>query len=134
MPTLTIIDTDYATLWYHPESKVVHHQFHKFIYGENFRDVLNKGIEVFTENDAHKWLSDDRNNSSLTAEDRDWSLNDWFPRAYDAGWKYWAIIMPDKVAGQLTMNNLMKRYIAPFLTVQVFDDPDHALKWLESVE
>ena len=69
MPKTTIIDTDYATLWYHSEQKIVHHQFHKFIYGQEFRQVLEKGLEIFKENDAHKWLSDDRLNSTLTAED-----------------------------------------------------------------
>ena len=47
MDKITILETEYATLWYHPDTKIVHHQFHKFIYGQQFRDVLEKGLEVF---------------------------------------------------------------------------------------
>ena len=129
----TIIDTEYATLWFYPETKIVRHTFHKFIYGAEFRNILLKGLEIFREHGAHKWLSDDRNNSALPTEDLTWALNDWSPLVFQAGWKYWAIVMPDKVAGQLNMNRIMKRYIDQGLTIHVFDDPDEALKWLESV-
>jgi hypothetical protein len=128
-----VLDTEYATLWYYPEAKIVHHQFHKFIYGQEFRDVLEKGLEVFQKNGATKWLADDRKNSALPTDDLKWSMDDWFFRAFKSGWKYWAIIMPDKIAGQLTMNRIMKRNIDEGLNIQVFDDVDEALKWLESV-
>jgi hypothetical protein len=46
MSTMTMLDNEYVTVWYHPETKIVHHKFHKFIYGDNFRAALNKGLEV----------------------------------------------------------------------------------------
>jgi hypothetical protein len=130
---MTIIDTDYATLWYYPESKIVHHVWHKFIYGEEFRQVLKKGMELFEQHGAQKWLSDDRNNSALPPEDFQWGVTEWSPRVFALGWKYWALIMPDKVAGQMNMNRAMKTYIDQGLTVRVFSETEEALKWLESV-
>ena len=47
MNKITISDTEYATLWYHSDAKIVHHQFHKFIHGDEFRQVLEKGLEIF---------------------------------------------------------------------------------------
>jgi len=134
MSTQTIIDNDYVTLWYHPEAKIVHHQFHRFIHGEHFRAVLDQGLDVFKQYGAHKWLSDDRANSALPKEDSEWGLNDWNPRVFANGWKYWAVVMPDKKIGQTNINWLMRENIAHGLVVQVFEDPDEALKWLESVE
>jgi hypothetical protein len=61
-------------------------------------------------------------------------MTDWFPRVFAFGWKYWAIVMPDKVVGQFNMNRFMKRYIDEGLSIQVFDDPDEAMKWLESLD
>jgi hypothetical protein len=134
MPQMTILDSEYATLWYYPEPKIVRHVFHKFIYGEEFRTVLNKGAEIFHQYGAKKWLSDDRNNSALPTADTEWAMTDWFPRVFAFGWKYWAIVMPDKVVGQFNMNRFMKRYIDEGLSIQVFDDPDEAMKWLESLD
>jgi hypothetical protein len=126
----TIIDTEYATLWYHPEPKVVHHKFHKYIYGEEFRQVLEKGLEVFIQHNAQKWLSDDRLNSALPPEDAEWGINNWSPRVMGAGWKYWALVMPDKIVGQMNMQRFIDLYAKQGVTVQIFDDPDEALKWL----
>jgi hypothetical protein len=132
MSKTTIVDTDYATLWYHPEKKIVHHVFHKFIYGEEFRQVLEKGLEIFKEHGAQKWLSDDRNNSALPTADTEWGMHDWFPRVFEAGWRYWAIVMPDKAVGQMNMQRFIDAYAPKGLAIKLFEDPDEALKWLES--
>jgi hypothetical protein len=60
MSVITIEQNDYATMYYHPESKIVHHEFHKFIYGDVFRAFLLKGTETMKKYGATKWLSDDR--------------------------------------------------------------------------
>ena len=129
-----ILDNEYATLWFHPESKIVHHKFHKFIHGEKFREVLEKGLEVFTDQGAIKWLTDDRLNSVMTKEDSMWVITDWNPRVIAAGWKYWAAVLPDKKLGQININWFVRGGQAQGLQAQVFEDADEALKWLESVE
>ena len=97
MQPLTIIDTPYATLWYHPGPGIVHHQIHKFIHGQPFRDLLLAGLDTLQKNRAQKWLSDDRFNAVLRPEDVDWSHQFWFPQTVRAGWKYWAIVQPEKL-------------------------------------
>ena len=131
MSTMTIIDNEYATLWYHPNKKIVHHQFHKYIYGQPFRDVLTKGAEIFEKYGAQKWLSDDTANSALTPEDSEWALGEWQPRVMKAGWKYWAIVMPEKVIGQMNMKRWAKTYSEGGIKVEVFNNPDEALSWIE---
>lgn len=134
MSTLTIMDNDYVTLWYHPESKIVHHQFHRFTYGEQLRSMLDKGVEIFKQYGANKWLSDDVANSTLSKEDGEWAINDWSPRVFGEGWKYWAVVVPDKIVGKANMNRFMQQFIARGLVVRVFEDVDEAQRWLESVE
>jgi hypothetical protein len=77
-------------------------------------------------------LSDDRNNSALAQNDVAWSKTDWFPRVMKAGWKYWALVQPEKVIGQMNMDRIVKDYSEKGLTVKIFSDPDEAMKWLES--
>ncbi|MBK8024549.1 MAG: hypothetical protein IPK19_24755 [Chloroflexi bacterium] len=133
MNKITVLDDEYASLWYYPEYKIVHHVFHKFIHGQPFRAVLETGLRLFRENGGGKWLSDDRKNSSLTTEDLAWSTQEWSVQCVEAGWQAWAIIMPDKVAGQLNMNRILKQYIDRGLQVRVFEDSEEALEWLMSV-
>ncbi|MBK8024547.1 MAG: hypothetical protein IPK19_24745 [Chloroflexi bacterium] len=127
-----VLETDYATVWHYAEAGIVHHEFHRYIHGEQFRGVLERGLEIFSQRSATKWLSDDRKNSALPKVDAEWALNDWNPRVRAAGWKYWAIVMPDKKVGQMNMDWFIREGLKQGLTIQIFDDVDEALKWLES--
>ena len=131
MPT-TILDNEYATLLYHPETKIVHHQFHKPVSGQSFREVLEKGAEACEEHGAIKWISDDRANSAIPPEDGHWAENIWVPRVLAVGWKYWAIVMPAKIIGQMNMQRFIKTYGDQGVTVQIFSDLDEAMRWLEA--
>lgn len=130
MSPMTIIDNEYATLWYHPEHKIVHHKFHKFIHGQAFRDILDTGYQTMKQYGANKWLSDDRNNSALPPADGQWAIEDWQPRVIAVGWKFWAIVMPEKVVGQMNMRQFIKQNADAGVAVQVFTDADEAMTWL----
>ena len=79
-----------------------------------------------------KWLSDDRNNAALSKEDMEWTQTDWHPRTIATGWKYWAIVLPKNIIGQMNMDYIIKRAAAEGLTVRPFTDPDEAMEWLEN--
>jgi hypothetical protein len=132
MPPITIMNDANASMWYYPESKIVHHQMHQFFFGETFRSIMNKGIETLQKNGGHKWLADDRAVAAWAPEDMEWGNNDWFPRAVKAGWKYWAIIMPEKVVGKMTVKKLMDSYSARGVQTRVFSTPEEGKKWLET--
>jgi hypothetical protein len=133
MATLTIIENEFVSLWYHEEVKIVHHQFHKFLYGEPFRACLTQGIELLKKYGAAKWLSDDLNNSAIPKEDSEWSSNVWRPSAIAAGWRYWALILPEKVVGQMSLKSIIRQFYQDSpVKVEFFSDPPSARKWLEA--
>ena len=80
-------------------------------------------LDVLQKNRAQKWLSDDRANAVLRPEDVDWSHQFWFPQTVQAGWKYWAIVQPEKVVGQVTMKGLATEYGRQGVTSRTFTDP-----------
>jgi hypothetical protein len=87
---------------------------------------------VLENNHAQKWLSDDRKNSVITEEDKKWTATEWRPKVIQAGWKYWAIVLPEKIVGQMSMKRIIEEYAKTGVTVSIFDDPEKALLWLES--
>ena len=131
MPAQTIIDNPSVTLWYHADKKIVHHKIHKFIFGKEFRELLLTGSDVLKKNQAQKWLSDDRSNSVLSKEDLEWSETHWAPGAAQGGWKYWAIVQPEKVLGQAAMERLVKKYATLGVKARIFTDSTEAMTWLE---
>lgn len=125
-----VIDNESSLLLYHPRPKIVHHELRTVVQGERFRTILERGLELFIQNGACKWLSDDRGNGPLTPEDSEWAVTSWSPRVTAAGWKYWAVVMPEKVIGQMNMTGWIKMYAQKGVTVAAFTEPEPALKWL----
>lgn len=126
----TVIETPFASLWYYPAERIVHHQIHKFIYGAAFRDLLLKGAEVLKANGATKWVSDDRNNGALRGEDKEWADTFWQPLVIRSGWKTWAIVLPETVVGQMNIRRIIQGEGLRSLEVQVFASPEEALAWI----
>ena len=126
----TVIETPFASLWYYPAERIVHHQIHKFIYGEAFRELLMKGAEVLKANGATKWVSDDRKNGPLSGEDKAWADTRWQPLVIRSGWKTWAIVLPEKIVGQMTIRRIIRESALLNLEVKLFTSPDEALSWI----
>ncbi|MEA4908515.1 MAG: hypothetical protein GYA17_05355 [Chloroflexi bacterium] len=132
MPPVELYNSSFATLWYHPDKKIVHHQIHKFIYGEEFHRMLLTGTEAIQKNHAHKWLSNDRSNAVLRKEDIEWGMVNWLPQTVQAGWKYWAIVQPEKMIAQMNMESLVEEYAKVGIVAHFFTDEALAMQWLES--
>jgi hypothetical protein len=131
MKAETIIDDDHVTMLFYPASGIVHHCFHKPTFGKHFRNTLMEGLRVLKQKKATKWLSDDRENSALGAENTEWSQNIWAPQARAAGWSCWAIVLPRELVGQMNMQQFIELNSKRGVTVSVFSDPTRALSWLE---
>jgi hypothetical protein len=132
MSWITVVDNEYVTMRCSPEKDMIHHTFHQPIAGQVFRDYLNTGVETMKKYGITKWLSDDRKNVAIPEEDVEWSLSDWGVRALEAGWKYWAIVVPEDYEGRETMAELRKYYHEKGLELEVFIMPEQAMEWLET--
>ncbi|MDX2014945.1 MAG: STAS/SEC14 domain-containing protein [Myxococcaceae bacterium] len=121
-----------AVLRYHSEG-IVHHEFLGRMVGQDFRDILERGLQQLKKTGARKWLSDDRKNTVLDEVDTRWAQTDWFPRAHATGWKYWAIVNPERAVGQLQMRSSAKQFeMMGGVEVRFFTNPGEALAWLKS--
>jgi hypothetical protein len=127
----TILETEHFTLWYHPDKKIIHNQFNKYVYGNTYREYLNEVTRTMKKYRAQKLLSDDRKNSGISKEDQEWGSTDWFPRTKAAGWKFWAIVQPETAVGKLTMKRVIDNMKSQGITAEVFSDPKEAMAWLE---
>lgn len=118
-------------LFFHEEDKIIHHIFKEDLDGLSFREVLNKGHNILKQNGATKWLSDNRRQMSvLSDEDNAWANDVWFPKTQAAGWKYWAIVVPDSMANRADLVRYIDSFYNSGIKVQVFTQDDEAYKWL----
>lgn len=134
MGVIKIIDNEDMSLFYLEEQKIVHHKMKKNLKDEQFELLLSTGAEYMEKYRAKKWLSDDRDNAVISKEANEWGDKVWAPRAIKAGFKFWAIVIPSKSSAKLQMTMFASEYKKRGVTVQIFEDVDNAIKWLESCE
>lgn len=134
MARIVIATNEYITLEYLTDKKIVYHTIHQPVGGKILRDVLNVGTETLAKYGACKWLSDDRKNGPLSEEDRNWGYEDWNRRTIDAGWKYWALVVPQEMADAGTMAPTIQALYTLGLRMMVFTEVEDAMSWLDSMK
>lgn len=127
-----ICQNESITVWHDPQNGIVKHRMHKWTRGEDFRAALTAGAEAMEKHRATKWLSDDRSNLVLPDEDEAWAKTVWFPRVKAAGWKYWAIVKPEKLVATLNMQRFAEEFGKLGVEAALFSDVHEAEKWLRS--
>ncbi|MEY4547357.1 MAG: hypothetical protein RL685_3552 [Pseudomonadota bacterium] len=126
----SVLESDQISVWCYPELRVVSHQMHKACHGMPFRDALRAGTAAMQRHSALGWLSDDRLNGPLPDDDEVWGNSIWFPTTKAAGWKYWAMVLPQKAVGKLNVKRLIEGVRKRGVEGQMFSDPGLALDWL----
>lgn len=130
MSTITLIDNQYVTLWFHEDTGIVHHVYRRGIGGDYLKQALMRGADYLVERKAFKWLSDNRDIDGVTDEEAQWIDTVWLPRAMAAGWRYWALVVPESVMGRMNMIQFIESFASRGVMVRVFTDPDKAMEWL----
>lgn len=127
---MIVIDNPYVTLRYIPEQNYLYHTVHQPVDETVFKASLDKGIELMQQHHIEKWLSDDRLNGPFSDDFSAWIINDWIPRASQAGWKYWANIVPLEIKAAGTLMPFIEILHTIGLRMMVFSDLEQAQDWL----
>lgn len=125
-----VFESEQISVWCYPELRLVSHQMHKVCHGSPFRDALRAGTAAMQRHGAISWLSDDRLNGPLPDDDETWGTTTWFQATKAAGWKYWAIVLPERAVGKLNVKRFVEMYRKRGLEAQMFIEPGPALDWL----
>jgi hypothetical protein len=101
-----------------------------FAEGEEYREGLNKGLEVIEQHGAENWLADLREMGAVSQEDQEWTRNEWHPRAFETSLTNMAIIQPESVVAEMSVDDLVQE-IGEETTIQIFDNKEDAKSWLD---
>ena len=131
---IIVLDNKNVTIWCYPNDGIVHHQFHRYCYGDDFRNILTTSREAFEKYHCIKWLSDDRLFGAMLPADKEWGDAFWKPKVIEAGWKYWAMVLPEKVTGKMNIEKLVQEYQHLGIVASFHTEPEAALAWLRRQE
>ena len=120
-----ILDNESAILRYHLTDNYIYHTIKKDIGGPDILHLLDVGLDTLINKGSGKWLADDRLNGPV-----EFVVNDWGRRAAEAGWRYWALVVPEDIAGRASMVDVVNAYLQVGVSVRVFSDVEEAREWL----
>ena len=127
-----ILENDHARLVYYPDRCIIHHTFLKQAEGDDFRTVLEMGLDFLAQHNLTKWLSDDARLTGLSRDDKHWAEDDWLPRASEAGWRYWALVVPSSVMARASYLPLVGPARNAGIEIMLLTSIDEGLEWLDS--
>lgn len=90
----------FLSIFWDDELECVIMKWSGFARDDEFRDGLNRGLQLLSEKRARLWLADMRGLGAVTREDQDWSNSNWFPRAVKQGLRFLAMIAPGARHGE----------------------------------
>jgi hypothetical protein len=134
MSSIDVVKNQFVTLQYLPEQKMLYHIVHKPVDEEIFKSTLNTGVEMLSKNGIRKWLSDDRKNGPFSQAFSKWAINDWIPHAIEAGWQYWANVVPEDMEAAGTLMPFIEVLQEKGLRMATFADTEKAMEWLENID
>jgi hypothetical protein len=118
-----------ASVEWRADISAVELRWKTFAKGDEFKEALNKGLELAQMKGAKKWLGDTSQMSAIAPEDQQWSNTDWFPRALAAGLQKMAVVMPKSALAKMSVQSIINKFDT--MELRNFVDKADAVEWLK---
>ncbi|GFZ76038.1 hypothetical protein GCM10008018_21860 [Paenibacillus marchantiophytorum] len=130
---MNTIHSDHNVLQYDESLKTVILTRKIFVTGDQYRDPLLKGLQLMEDNNSCKFISDIHDLGVISQDDQDWFVKNWITLATKSGLKYFAVVHPAKMIGQISVRKMESNAGEfPFQYLQ-FHDIDEAKTWISSI-
>jgi hypothetical protein len=113
-----------------PQAEVIVVEWLGDVGGDTYREWMERILDAMNDRDANKLLTDSRQQGLMAEADQVWTVEDWEPRAIDAGLEYVAVVYPDDRSAKTTVDMSARRSPHTDLERVFTDDFDEARHWL----
>jgi hypothetical protein len=128
---MTYFDDEFATVTYDKQTGAVVSVMDEYAEGEDFRRYMNSITDAITDTGADRIIADTSQIPPLDQADQGWSATEWAPRAEDAGLDHMAMVMPESVISEMSVENIVEM-TDDTINRELFDDLDEAKDWIAS--
>jgi hypothetical protein len=122
----------FVTIGWDEDTGCVVSELKGYAAGQEYRNAVEKGLELLIQKKSDKWLGDMRKGTVMSQEDAQWAQQDWRPRAAEAGLKWTALVLSESALQQMQLDR-MHRVEKSLIETAYFTDVDEAKAWLQSV-
>jgi hypothetical protein len=119
-----------AVVAWDPASLAVYVDYRSWADPTEFELLLDAGIRALAEHHGSRCLADCRNMKPANPADQEWVDRHWFPRAYDAGLRRMALVVPYGGLTRIHIEDLLGPVPGAELQVAYFGTIESATEWL----
>lgn len=129
-----ILDTDYAEISHDPELKLGKIVWKRKTSTEEYQYAFITLLEYSKKNTTDNFLSDIRNQSVVSPENRKWFESDMLPKAIENGLKRAAVVFDGNVFKKYYLNMIIKVTNKFKMPLKMFATEEEAIQWFQSFE
>src|SRR4029077_6746514 len=97
---------------------------------DEFRAILDAGVQAMSENRGSRWLADCRLQRVLKAADQEAGNRRWLPLALAAGLKRFAVVLPASGLAKANIQDHLRAAASKQLDMAYFATLEEAQHWL----
>ena len=127
-----LFTTKECDIFYNSELGAVHTKWKGlFVSGEEFRKILNAMIDALTQKQSSTIIADAREMKVISETDRQWIIDDWYPRALAAGFRCQALVVTKNSFNEQAIKLIVTRYNDEDVKTRYFLTPEEAATWVK---
>jgi hypothetical protein len=100
-----------------------------YVQGEGFRKILDEIIIAIEKYNASTVIADAREMKLIAEADRQWIIDDWYPRALKAGFRNQALIVSRGSYNEQAIKLIVMKYNDEDVKTHYFISPEGAEEW-----
>jgi hypothetical protein len=127
--TVVLYEKPFLVIEYNAPKKLLIQHWKGFATSLQFREGIEKSIEIFKQRNVTRLLSNTKNSAVVKKDDTDWAATYAVGQMLQHGLKSMAFIIPTNAFTQMSVKNF-SGLAGGALDQQFFDDFDNALEWL----
>jgi hypothetical protein len=130
----TLYTSDECDIFYLPELHAIMSVW-KGIYveGEKLREIFNELINGLEKKKTSIIVADAREMKIISYEDQQWTIDNWYPRAVNAGFRNQGLILTHDTFNEVAVKKISRNYDDAVVTTHYFETPSEALEWARYV-
>jgi hypothetical protein len=137
MNLVSTIETCYESKAIHiswlPQDRFIHVEWRGYASNSEYLEILAKQLSLNVQKRATKILYDLRKMGVVSAENQKYTNEVYFPEMAQSGSKYAAIVIPENIFGQASVNNILGKKNEALFEAKLFKDYHSAAKWLADI-
>ncbi len=122
--------TKECDIYFHKALKAVESKWKGlFMHTEQLQQIFDKIIEVLKAKQVSKAILDIRKMKVISGADQLWIINNWCPRAIDAGFKRQALVITTDSFSEVAFKNIVRHYNHDKIRTAYFTGIKEAYNW-----